>query len=183
MIKRFFKMVLQNTKYETQNTRSGFTLVEVVLALAVVGILAGLVGPAITSGIRQYALSMRQKVALSQARLAMERIGAEMLLIPATTSIDTWTSSVVQFDISGENNINYSLSGSNLQRSGVILASNVSSLSYTYLDANGNTATAQSDIRRIGYEIVVSAGTGYGSIRLRSQIFPRQFSPAYAGFQ
>ncbi|MFH1654319.1 MAG: type II secretion system protein [Pseudomonadota bacterium] len=178
-----FKLIKRKNEYSKLHGFSGFTIVEMVLAIAVVGILAGLLGPVISSGVRQYALAVRQKAALAQARLAMERMGAEILLIPATASIDTWTASVVQFDLPTENNINYSLNGTNLERSGVVLASGISSLAFTYLNQDGNTAGSQADIRRIGFELVVGAGTGYGAVRVRNQIFPRPFSSAYAGFQ
>lgn len=161
----------------------GFTFIEILLTVAIIGIVAGLVASPLMSGIQSYSLVAHRKAALSQARLVMDRFFYEARLISDTGSIDTWTSTALQFDISSESNVAYTLNGTNLERSGVVLADNVSSLVFTYYDMNGAVADSQSEITRIQMEIVVEAGTGMGAIRVRTQVFPRRFASAYAGFQ
>lgn len=161
--------------------KKGFTLIELILAVAIIGIVAGFVGPMIYNGVKSYSLVASRKAFASEARHAMSRIEAEAILIPNTDGIDTWTPNVFQFDIPAESNINYSLSGGNLMRSGAILATNVSSLTFIYLDQNGAAAASKSAIRRIGVELVISSAQ-FGSLKVRSQIFPRRFSAAYDGF-
>lgn len=161
----------------------GFTLVELLLSIAILGILAAVVGPVLGTGIRSYALTVNRKVALNSARLAVERITTETRLIATQNDIDTFTSSVFQFDLSTESNINYSLSGGSLQRSGVTLANNATALTFTYLDANGISTATKANIQRIQIELSINAGTGYGSITVRNQVFPRKFFSRYAGFQ
>lgn len=151
--------------------------------MAILGILAAVVGPVLGTGIRSYALIVNRKVALNSARLAMERIASEARLIATQNDIDTFTSSVFQFDLSTESNINYSLSGDNLQRSGVTLANSAMALTFTYLDADGNSTATKANIQRVQVELSISAGAGYGSMTVRNHVFPRKFFSRYAGFQ
>ncbi len=161
----------------------GFTLIELVLTIAIMGIVIGLVGPMLYGGVRSYSLVASHKAALAQVHLAMERMTYEIRLIPATANIDTWTASDLQFDLPTEANVRYTLSGTDLQRSGIDLASNVTSLAYTYYDSSGNPAAVVDNIYRICVEMTLSAGEGFGSITVRNTIFPRRFATAYANFE
>lgn len=156
---------------------------ELLLSVAILGILAAVVGPVLGAGIRSYMFTVNRRVALNSTRMAMERMASEIRLVATQNDIDTFTSSVFQLDLSTENNINYSLSGGNLQRSGVTLANNVTALTFMYLDANGSSTATRANIQRIQVEFTVNAGAGYGSITVRNQIFPRKFFSRYAGFQ
>lgn len=167
----------------SKKNRSGFTLIEMVLSIAIMAIVAGVVGPIMITGVRSYGLVEKRKSALAQVRLVMDRLSQEVRLIATTNDIDTFTSSTFQFDIPSEANINYTLSGANLTRSGVVMADGVTSISFTYYDSNGNVTATKANIWRIGVEMVLNAGTGYGSIKVRQQIFPRQFFSDYAGYQ
>jgi len=175
----------QKRQPKTDNLKptQGFTLIELVLSIALIGIMAGLVGPMLTNGIKSYAMVASRKTALGQVRLSMERIAYEIRLIPNTASIDIWTGSAIQFDLPTEANISYSLTGSNLMRSGVVIADNVTVLTFSYYDSSGNPAAAVGDIYRIRFEITQNTGNGFGSITVRNTVFPRRLATAYANFQ
>ena len=162
--------------------KKGFTLVELVLTIALIAIVAGVIAPVLVGGLRSYVMISSQKAALAQVRLAMERMSAEIRLIPDTDSIDTWTSTQFQFDIPSESNVRYRLQSGDLQRGSTDLASNVSNLNFTYLNSGGNPAAAKEDIYRIGVEMTLDAAGGQGSITIRTEVFPRRFSSAYADF-
>lgn len=168
---------------KTQNAVTGFTLVEVILTIVILGIIGALVGPILKSGVKSYNLIYSRKAALGQARFAMERMVDEMRLIRSTSDITTWTQSNLQFNIPNESAISYSLSGNNLLRKGAILADGVTLLQFSYLDSNGNQAGAVGDIRRIGIEMQVSAGASKGSIKQRTQVFLRGVSSLYVGYE
>ena len=162
---------------------SAFTLIELVLAIAIIGLSAMLLGPPLVNAVKGFTMMANRKSALSGARLAMERMFSETILIPSTDDIDTWTGTNFQFDIPTESNISYALNSGNLERSGVILTDDVTSLTFAYYDSSGNTASTKADIKRVGFEIVVNAGTGSGTLKTRTQAFPRRFSSAYDGFE
>lgn len=164
-------------------THKGFTLVELVLSIAIVGVLAAVVGPILIGAVKSYALVTNRQATLNSTRLAIERMSSEMKLIPSANSIDIFQASTFQFDTPSENDINYTLSSGNLLRSGAVLVSNVTSLSFAYLDANGAPTATKANIKRISVEMTINAGSGFGTLQLRTQVFPRRFAAYYANFQ
>ncbi len=179
-VQRFFSQ--RQTPYARRRTKKGFTLVELVLVIALIALVAGIIAPIMVGGLRSYVMISSQKAALAQVRLAMARMSAEIRLIPDTGSIDTWNASELRFDLPDENNIRYRVQNNDLQRSNTDIAANVSNLNFTYLNSSGNPAGAKADIYRIGVEMTLDAAGGQGSITARTEIFPRRFSNAYADF-
>lgn len=161
----------------------GFTIIEMVLSIAIIGVLAMLVGPMLITGGKGFDVVSKRKGVLNEARLAMDRICAEASLIATTGDIVTFTSTNFVFNTPTENNIAYTLSGGNLTRSGTTIASGIANLNFTYLDANGAATAVQANIKRIGIEFSTSAGASYGTLYIRDGVFPRRFSSAYAGYQ
>jgi len=162
---------------------TGFTIIEMVLSIAIIGILAMLVGPMLITGGKGFEIVSKRKAVLNEARLAMDRVCAEVSLIPTTGDIVTFTSTNLVFNTPSENNIAYTLSGGNLTRSGTTISGGIANLAFTYLDANGAATAVKANIKRIGIEFSVSAGASFGTLYIRDQIFPRRFSSAYAGYQ
>ncbi len=158
-------------------------MVEMVLAIAVIGIVAALVGPSLLGGVKGYSIVAKRSGTLNSARLAMERFSQEAALIPSAAAIDTWQALDFQFDISTEDNVRYWLNGSNFQRGAGVLCDGVTSATFTYLDADGAVAANVNDIKRIVLELRLSAGSGTGELRLRTAVYPRQLSNAYADFK
>lgn len=147
------------------------------------GVLAVGGGVILSEGLKSYQLASSRKAALQSARLSMERMVRDIRLIPSAASIDSFSSTAFQFDISGENNISYSRNGNNLERSGGVLASSCTGLIFTYLDSNGNPTSTQANIRQVQIEMTMTAANNQGTYTMRSRIFPRQFSTDYAGYQ
>jgi prepilin-type N-terminal cleavage/methylation domain-containing protein len=162
---------------------TGFTIIEMVLSIAIIGVLAMLVGPMLITGGKGFEIVSKRKSVLNETRLAMDRFCAEASLIPTTDDIVTFTAANLEFNTPAENNISYTVSGGSLTRKGAAVATGISNLAFTYLDANGNQTAVKADIKRIGIEFSVSAGASYGTLYIRDQVFPRRFSSAYAGYQ
>jgi type II secretory pathway pseudopilin PulG len=157
--------------------------VETVLTIAIVGVLALVVAPTLISTVSHFSLISGRRATITDAKVAMDRMMIEMRLIPDTNNITAFSASSITFNTPSESGITYALNGSDLQRNGVNLLSNVSSLAFTYLDANGAATAVKANIKRIGVELLVNAATGSGTFRLRSQVFPRRFSTGYGGYQ
>lgn len=154
-----------------------------VLSIAIIGILAMLVGPMLITGGKGFEIVSKRKAVLNEARLAMDRFCFEASLIPTTDDIVTFTGTNLVFNTPAENNIAYTLSGGNLTRSGITISSGIANLAFTYLDANGAPTAVKANIKRIGVEFSVSAGASFGTLYIRDGVFPRRFSSAYAGYQ
>lgn len=163
--------------------KKGFTLIELILSVAIIGILAMVIAQALFTGVSSFDIVSKRKALLSDIRLAIDRMSYEITLIPDTNNIVSFSSSSLTFNIPSENNITYTLNSSNITRSSAVIAGNVSSLTFTYLDAAGASTAVKANIKRIGIEISASAGSSYGTLNVKTQAFPRRLATRYAGYQ
>lgn len=187
-------MRIQNTEYRSQNffkklstdycllttADKGFTLIELVITMVLIGIIAYIVATALSTGITAYFTTDFRKEALDQARIAMERITREIRNVRSSADITTADATTFTFtDVSGTP-ISFALSGGNIDRTSVTtntLATGISSASiFTYLLSTG--ATTQSPIpaeipliKRIKIDITATKNTE--SVTLQSEVWPR----------
>ena len=155
----------------------GFTMVELVLVIALLGIIGTVTGYMLTESLKSYTLVAARNDSLADARRAIERIKSELRI---ATGIDSMSATSVQFDTTQENDIPYTLTGTDLKRSGNDIAKNVSAFTFTYFDAAGNVTATPANVRRIELDITVST-TSHGTNRLRSQVYLRRYY--YTNFQ
>lgn len=156
--------------------KSAFTLVELVLTIALLGILGAIMGFMLDKAVLSYGIINTRRDSLSDARLAIDRMQSELRLITDTSSIISFSASAIQFSIPGDSGISYSLSGGALMRKTDILANNVGLFNLTYLDKNGVAIvipSGKNNIWSIGVEVSVQAANGNGVSRLRSALFLR----------
>ncbi len=126
----------------------GFTLIEAIITLIVVGILATIGATVISGGFRNYFLGREIAQDDAQGRLALERMARELRAVRSTADLDISVANQVSFtDLTGTA-ITYRRNAgtSQLERSqnGVAgtyqpLADNVSDLQITYLQNDGKT--------------------------------------------
>lgn len=135
----------------------GFTLVEAVVSIVLIGILAMAVIPVITSGVKTYATTTTSINTLSKLRVATERMAREIREVrrdPVTpanyaisTNISTGTSTSLAFTKSDTNQVSINGSGPPLVTLGYTLpgavsstlTDQVSSLTFRYYQADGST--------------------------------------------
>ncbi len=160
---------------------TAFTLIELVLSIAILGIIGVVLSTMLMEAIKSYQLVSSRRESLTEVRLAIERMKQEINLIRSQNNIDSIGNTNFQFDLPGDADINYFLDGNNLMRKNDILASNVNSLDFYYLDSNGNQTITIANIQRIVIEIVIQSQNNTGVQRIRTQIFPRNFY--YDGFE
>ncbi|MBF0492398.1 MAG: type II secretion system protein [Deltaproteobacteria bacterium] len=175
MPKHFLKFIQKKAK-----NQKGFGLLEITLGLVVVGIISLSFASLFGITIDQYSAITSRKEALSQARLAINRITEELLYIDSNALVSISSSNLSFIDTSGvATNFRTQTDAGilNLYRGNDLLAKNLSAFSLTYLDSLG--AQIQdgnvSNVRRIQINLGVNASNNHGDVKLRGEVYPRNF--------
>lgn len=165
-------------------TKRGFTLVELLLTIALLGILAIGIGPPVASSVQQYALVRARRQMVAQSQTAMERMIREIRLVQNASHITSVSSSSsFTFQYPPGTSITYDLSGTNLRRNSNILAENVSALSMTYFDEGGGVTSVAANVRRVRIQMTVDPPGSTGTLTLRSSTFIRSLGNNYGTFE
>jgi len=156
---------------------AGYTLIELVLTIVLVGIIAAIVGTLLLQGTQALVAEDVRSNITSEARLAIERMIREIRTIrsPTDADIPSWTVSDLSFvDLDGAA-IAYAVGGGTLTRNGVPLSADVSNLSFSYFQRDGITpATDASEIWTI--EFAFALARNGESQAFRARVYPRNFS-------
>lgn len=160
----------------------GFTLLEILLVSAMVGILGLTVGPILSNAILSTNLISSRGDALAEARNGMERMVAEIRLIPSTSVLANIAATNLQFQYPAGTAITYMLSGTNLLRNSDILMDNVTSLTFSYFDATGTVTATASNVRSIGIKFSILSSAANSTYTLQTQVFLRNTGNNYANF-
>lgn len=139
-------------------TQRGLTLLELVLAMAILGILGVLVFSSLTMGARGFMSSRADVEATQRARLALTRLAMDLRGLTAVSSAQPF--SLTFTDKDGTNTV-VALSGANLTLNGNLLAENLGTYPsgvnlFTYRRADGATAWTTGTSLDLLYEIVIT---------------------------
>lgn len=163
--------------------RRGFTMVELVLVIAILGIQALMLGPPIMKAVQQYDLVWSRRQTLGEARSAMDRMVKEIRLIPSSAAIiDISSPTQFQFQYPAGNTITYALSGTTLLRNGATQASNVGTLNFNYYDAAGVATITRTAVRTIQIKLTLNAPSNHGTVPLTTTVFLRNLGTDYGNF-
>ena len=158
-------------------SKMGFTLVEIVLAVSLVGILFAAAGIVLRQGLDSYATVSERGSALQAARFAIERMTRELRRCgdDADDQIQNISASQISFTDADNINTSFNLNGDTLRRGTDTLLDNVSSLAFTgYKSDNTQTASAQ-QIRRVRIQMSVLPEGQTAPLTLRTDIFLRNY--------
>ena len=167
-----------------QREQAGFTLIELVITIVLVGIIAGTTGMLLIKGTQAYIEEDQRAAATSQGRLALERMAREIRSIPQASAIVgpiTNPSSSLSFsDLTGLS-IVYARNGATgtLDRTEgtglpVILADGVTTLEFRHFDRAGALTTTPANIWQIRIDLTVTKG-GESQV-FRMSVYPRNFA-------
>ncbi|MDR3492169.1 MAG: prepilin-type N-terminal cleavage/methylation domain-containing protein [Gammaproteobacteria bacterium] len=134
----------------------GFTLIEMVIVISIIAILSVMSAIPILRGYTAYNTSKTTMIADAQARYALERMARELRNLASKTAITTASAATITFVDSSGATVTYSLSGSQLLRNSDVLADNISSITFTYLDSTGSVTAVLANIRFITISLNVS---------------------------
>jgi prepilin-type N-terminal cleavage/methylation domain-containing protein len=156
----------------------GFTLVEIVITIVLVGILAGIAASILGRGIQSYSIEQVRVDVYYQARLAMERMAREIRLIRRANAADitAMTNTNLRFtDVNGAG-VGFTWTSPTLSRwNGVgtnVLAQNITAFNFNYYQQNGAAATAAT---LWIVEITMTSQQGTETLQMRTRVHPRNF--------
>ncbi|MDH4163663.1 MAG: type II secretion system GspH family protein [Nitrospirota bacterium] len=168
-----------NAQSEIRNPQSnGFTLVEIVITIVLIGVLSGIAAMIILQGVRSYSGEQTRSDAHYQARIAMERMAREIRLIRSQgADIITMANNDLRFiDVTGAT-IGFSWAGPVLSRwngaSNDLLASGITAFTFNYYQQDGVTAASPADLWFV--EITMTASAGGETFDMRTRVHPRNF--------
>lgn len=160
-----------------RGSQRGVTLIELVMVIAIMGILAGLSAGYINQVVATWQTVSFRMETVSQMRGALDRMSREMRQIKNSTSVLLAGASALRFNAVDNSTIVYNVSGTDLLRNNTVLATGVTRLNFTYYNATGgllaNPAVSPdpTDIRRIAVALEVRSSGQNKSLTV--QVFPR----------
>lgn len=163
--------------------KRGFTVVELVLVIGILGMQALILGPPIMKAVEEYNLVGARRQTLAEARSAIDRMVKEIRLIPsAAVIVNLRSSTQFQFQYPLGTTITYALVGTTLQRNGVIMATGVNLLEFKYYDVNGNETFLANSLRTIQVRLTLAAPSSQGTVPLTTTVFLRNLGNDYDVF-
>lgn len=158
---------------------AGWTLVELIMVMAIIGIVAVFIGPVLLNSVKAYDRTQATVNTYAKMRYAMERMAREIALVrrnPAnTTAFDVSTMTAASFTFIKEDGVQVTLtsagSNANLTYAGTgtgLLADRVGALSFAYYRHDGATAAANAtQLEYVEVSMTISDGATSYANRVR----------------
>jgi prepilin-type N-terminal cleavage/methylation domain-containing protein len=160
----------------------GFTLVELILTMGMLGVMVGMMAPWMINAVKSYDLISTRRLMLGEVRAGFDRMIREIRLIPGQSQIIATSASSFQFQYPTGTSITYSLTGTNLMRNSDILMNNVTALAFTYYDQSGNTTTTPSSVRSVTLQVTATTTSSSTPYTVRTRVFVRNTGNHYTNF-
>lgn len=156
----------------------GFTLVEIIIAIVIISIIAGIAAMIILQGVRGYSDEEQRSNLHYQARFAVERMAREIRLVRSQPDITTMAANTLQYiDIQG-NQMGFQVVGNTIQRAQnatsqpLATGSNVA-LNFTYLRQDGTPAAVAAQLWFVVIDLTIQQGSE--SLQMRTRVHPMNF--------
>lgn len=151
----------------TRKTGNGFSLIEMVVSIVVLGVLAAVTAPVFTTSMRTYVESDAHLTTLSKARYATERIARELREVQYNSGTGTfsftamgansvtftkWNGTTVALSVAGAN-VNMRYTPPNVTAP---LTDELGSLTLAYLDSTGAGGATPATVRGIDVTLTLT---------------------------
>lgn len=178
-------MPIKKTNKTVNSSRfTGFTIIEMILAMVIVSIIVVSIAQMMLKGIDSYSLIVDRREAVQGARLAANIMSTELATItsPATDISSISATSITFTPAGGGGAITYLVSGSNLLRNSKVLASSVTAATgFTYFTSGGAVTSDAAQVHRIGITVAVTAqNPANGTVTVKENVYLR--NRYYSGF-
>lgn len=147
--------------------KKGFTLIEVIVSLVLLGILAVVAGLGLVQIVNGYVMAKQNSETIQKVQIAMARIVKEL---GAVTTITTAAPASITYTRPGPVTNTLAFSGSTVQIAGITplfpgttLINNVTAFSLAYFDSAGLATATVANIRRIDLSLTVTGANNQAS--------------------
>jgi len=137
--------------------RRGLTLIELVLSIAG-GAAIALVIVLLVEPFNNLMFTMWRRGGSAEAQAAVTRMLREIERTRAPSDISAFTATRMTFTDIDDQVVDFRVSGTDLMRGADVLARNVQSLVFAYMDGAGVTATSAAQIRLVRLTLTITAG-------------------------
>lgn len=151
----------------------GFSLIELIVVILILGIVSISGAMLIQQGFSASTTSVNLTEQTWHVRLALQRIANELMSLNSIDAANS-SSTAIKFQDQNYANVTYTLTGNNITRNGVAIASNITGLIFTYFDNTYATAASISNTYCIG--IYAVSYTKQGVFPLQTVVCPRKLS-------
>jgi prepilin-type N-terminal cleavage/methylation domain-containing protein len=168
-------------------SQKGFSLIELIIVIITVGIIAAATAPIFMSGFDAFFWMRDATDTQAQGELAIDRVAREIRAIDPSVDFDSTalpTASQIKFKFpkydgtSTTEWVTYALQGTNLMRNTDLLASNVTSLVFSYTKQDGTTLTPPLTLPQANsiwlVQITLQVSGSQSSSSLRTTVFLRR---------
>ena len=143
----------------------GFTLIEMVLVIVLVGIIAMVGAQLMATGFSLYFTGRDTMIVDAQARLALERMTRELRTVQSATGLTMAPATEISFTDLDGTAVRYCIGGGtcpgvagDLMRNTQVLAGGVSALSFVYLNSAGTVTATPAQVLYIGVNFTATQG-------------------------
>lgn len=173
----------------TNHGKKGFTLIELVITMVLIGIVAYIAADAMSTGIKTFFVTENRKESLDQARIAMERMTREIRNLRSNSDVGTGSGSQFCFTNVSGTTISFRYSGSpantiarqdglaNLAAcpgaAGNTLSNNITNLTFSYIQLNGTVDAAFSAANTKRIRIIITSNESDETVTLQSDVWLR----------
>lgn len=157
----------------TTQRQLGFTLIETVIVIAILGAITAGLSTLIVEMFQSYSSQQQFADQDAQARLALERMLRDVRDARSTADLNAPGASLVFTDTTATL-VTYAISGTQLQRNGNVLADGVSALTFSYFNNAGAALAAAAGTRYIAAQFTLTTQDGIAST-VRGVVYPRNF--------
>ncbi|HOG17382.1 MAG: hypothetical protein A4E73_00856 [Syntrophaceae bacterium PtaU1.Bin231] len=142
----------------------GFTLVEMIVCLVLIGILVAVVGMGLTQIASGYVFARKNADTLQKAQVALTRIAKELHAATAVAPSPAQSvTSAVTCTRTGPVTVAIALSGDKVQINGTTLIDRVTAFTLSYFDGSGTATATAANIRRIDVALTVTGADNSAS--------------------
>lgn len=121
-----------------KKTKRGFTLIEIILVILVVGCVTFIAAPLIDSAIESWSFVTYRSELWQSSELAFLRMSTDIKEIRGSSDVIAADAQTFRFITIGGEDVTYSLAGGTLNRNGIALISGLDAFSFSYFDHNMN---------------------------------------------
>jgi len=159
-------------KLRNLQNKDGFTLVELILVISLIGIIFFVSSIILFRSLDAYQFVTERTTVLERARFAVDRMTREFQLL-SEGEITNVSSTSINFIDDQALSTDFSLSGTNLLRGNDVLCADVTSFTLTYFNAVGSVTSSANQVRRIRLDLTVAGGGTAGTTHLRAEAYLR----------